>query len=207
MNRSDLRAELSDIGRHVQRQAEGLMQRAALVVARKLNELGPDRLTALAQVSDAQLLAALAAQALENEPSRAGRLARLRLKGAQRFVAMIDAHGGAYGVHEAAQLLGTRPEALHKAAQRGRVLAYKWGGQLRFPVWQFTPEGQVLPGLAEALKALPPDIGARGAARFFLTPGNGGASPTPLDLLRTGEAVARAEVAALARRYLEHTAA
>ncbi len=207
MNRFDLGTELSDISQHVRREAEGLMQRAALTVARKLNELGPEHLTVLAQVSDAQLLAALADQALENEPSRAGRLARLRLKGAQRFVEMIDAHGGVYGIHEAAQLLGARTEAVHKAVQRGRILAYKWGGQLRFPVWQFTPEGRILPGLVEALKALPPDIEARGAARFFLTPSNGGASPTPLDRLRTGETAARAEVVNLARRYLQHTAA
>jgi len=54
---------------------------------------------------------------------------------------------------EAANLRHVTTEANRKAAERGRLLAVKVGGDLRYPRWQFRSDGSVVHGIADVITA------------------------------------------------------
>lgn len=129
------------------------------------------------------------------------RAARMRLKGAERFRALLEAKGGTYSVEDMARVLGTTPDAVRKRAQRRQLLAIKQGKELRFPVFQLAADrDEPLAGLERILAAMksrdPAEI-----ILFLLQPLDG--DETAMDLLRQG-AIERVENAA--RAYLEQLA-
>lgn len=201
-----IQAELESIGRQVPAEALGAVRRIMASVATELASMDRRELAHLVGLTDAELLAQLAEQAIEREPLRYTRLSRMRLKGARRFMALIQAHGGAYTAQESAELMATSIDAVKKAAQRRRLLAFKQQGQWRFPVWQFTTRGEVLPGLTRILKALPAGIGERDAVRFFFVQEERDA-PNALELLQAGSEADIERAERMATRYLEQVAA
>lgn len=129
------------------------------------------------------LLAELAYRMIEHQPLHSARVARMRLRGAQRFASLIERHGGSYRVREVADLMGTSEAAVRKALQRRRLVAFKQDGEWRLPVWQFAADDRPLPGLARVLAALPADLGDRDVIRFLLLGPEGDPASSPLERL------------------------
>ncbi len=88
---------------------------------------------------------------------------------------------------EVAALLRTTRQTPHDRAAANRLLALRDGGQLRFPRWQFDPEGPdgVLDGLPKVLEALNVSAFAKAAWLTSSQPALGGR--TPLEALGAGE--------------------
>jgi hypothetical protein len=88
-----------------------------------------------------------------------------------------------------AKLLGARNrQTANQRAEAGTLLAIRDNGALRFPLWQFDPEGPegVVEGLPAVLKALPmPSDFAR--AVWFVTPKPLLGERTPLAALKDGD--------------------
>lgn len=188
-------------------QAQAAQRRIMVVATAELARMDLQAVTELAAMTDAELLARLAVEVVEQEPLRVSRRARMRLKGAVRFAKLIEVHGGAYSARQAADLLGTSIEAVKKAAQRRALLAFKRQGQWWFPVWQFGDDGEVLPGLTRVLKALPKGVGEHDAVRFFLARSEGEAASTPLELVCQGDEHSLALAERKAERFMEQLAA
>jgi hypothetical protein len=96
---------------------------------------------------------------------------------------------GALTAAEVADLLGAASrQTPHDRAHAGTLLAIRDGGKLRFPIWQFDPEGPdgVLGGLAEAIAELPRQS-PLGRIVWFITPKLRLQNRAPLELLRRGD--------------------
>ena len=106
------------------------------------------------------------------------------------------AEGGSLSAEKVADSLGRTRQGVDYLRREGLIAAWRTTqGKWRYPAWQLTPQGRLLPGLRECLKALntrsewEPVI-------FFLSPRESLKGKRPLDLLRAGrikEAVAAAE--------------
>jgi len=106
------------------------------------------------------------------------------------------AEGGSLSAEELARALGRTRQGIDYLRREGLVLAWRTTrGKWRYPAWQLTAQGGLLPGVRECLKALntrsewEPII-------FFLSPRESLKGQTPLELLRAGrlqEAVDAAE--------------
>jgi hypothetical protein len=106
------------------------------------------------------------------------------------------AEGGSLSAEELARALGRTRQGIDYLRREGLVLAWRTTrGKWRYPAWQLTAQGGLLPGVRECLKALntrsewEPII-------FFLSPRESLKGKTPLELLRAGrlqEAVDAAE--------------
>ena len=71
--------------------------------------------------------------------------------------AVAGAVGPVYETADLVSWLGISRQALHKRVQRHDLLAMKTSdGHTIYPAWQFTTDGKVRPGVAEAVKALAP---------------------------------------------------
>jgi hypothetical protein len=202
-----LQSDLEALQRQLPSEAQATMRRVLASVAGELDRMDPARYRALNGMTDAELLAELARRMIEHQPLHSARVARMRLRGAQRFASLVQRHGGSYRVREAAELMGTSDSAVRKALQRRRLVAFKQDGEWQLPVWQFGRDDQPLPGLSRALKALPPDISDRDVIRFLLLGPEGNPANSPLELLLRNTEAAIEHAERMARRYLEQIAA
>ncbi len=91
-------------------------------------------------------------------------------------------------VKDVTDLLQVGRQTPHDRASAGTLLAIKDNGQLRFPAWQFDPEGSdgVIQGLPEVVQAMRGPISPLAKIKWFLTPKSLLAGRTPLDALREG---------------------
>jgi hypothetical protein len=89
---------------------------------------------------------------------------------------------------QVAELLGTTRQTPHDRVAAATLLAIKDRGQLRFPTWQFDPDGPdgVRTGLPRVLKALSlkSDLGR---LRWFESPKAQLGQRSPIDALRAGD--------------------
>lgn len=94
---------------------------------------------------------------------------------------------GSLSVDEVAALLGTSRQTPHDRAKARTLLAVPDGGRLRFPAWQFDPDGPdgVIEGLPAVLRAL--RISALAAMRWLTRPSAVLDKRTPLAALRSGD--------------------
>lgn len=94
---------------------------------------------------------------------------------------------GALSAPEAARLLGTTRRSVRERAGKGTLLGVPDRGSLRFPHWQFDPEGAsgVVEGLPAALQAL--NTSPLGKASWLTRPSPYFEGQTPLEALRQGE--------------------
>ena len=135
------------------------------------------------------------------DPYAPGAKARALLRGIQ--IARQDLHesGGAFDLAQVTELLGISRQAVDKKVKDDALLAVPGpNGQRRYPVAQFTDEG-VVPGLKQALAALP----SRNAwfRLNFLVNRDPQLGRSPLDLLKAGRT---AEVVEAARHLGEQGA-
>ena len=88
---------------------------------------------------------------------------------------------------EAARLLGTSRQTPHDRTEAGTMLGVHERGGLRFPRWQFDPEGPngVIAGLPLVLSAL--EVSQLAKAAWFVRPNTYLESRTPLEVLKSGE--------------------
>ena len=117
-------------------------------------------------------------------------MAEIRRANLQRaFNARRELLADALDAGEVAELLGVSRQTPHDRAKALTLLAIRDGGKLRFPDWQFDPDGPdgVLGGLPRVLRALDGATNALGRIRWFLTPQSLMDGRTPLDGLRQGE--------------------
>jgi hypothetical protein len=106
------------------------------------------------------------------------------------------AEGGSLSAEELANALGRTRQGIDYLRREGLVVAWRTTqGKWRYPAWQLTAQGGLLPGIRECLKALnthsewEPII-------FFLSPRESLRGKRPLDLLRADhleQAIAAAE--------------
>lgn len=95
----------------------------------------------------------------------------------------------ALGATDVAALLGSASrQTPHDRVVAGSLLAIKDGGRLRYPVWQFDPEGPdgVVEGLPDVLAELPA-MTQLGRISWFVTSKRGLDGRTPIDALRGHE--------------------
>lgn len=111
---------------------------------------------------------------------------------AEGYLALVNAEGGCMSVREAGEVLGagrgfTR-QGVQDRIKRNALLATKTpGGEYVIPRWQFGGDGNVLPGLTDALKTLKdelPGYTPLAAFSFFLQPSPVLGLETPLSFLK-----------------------
>ncbi len=88
---------------------------------------------------------------------------------------------------EVAKMLGTSRQTPHDRAKNGTLLAINEGNLLRFPLWQFDPDGPngVIAGLPQVLRAL--KMSAYSKAVWLTRPHLALNGDCPLDWLRQGK--------------------
>jgi len=117
-------------------------------------------------------------------------MAQIRHENLRRaFDARRELLAGALDVADVADLLGVSRQTPHDRVRAQTMLAIKDGGRLRFPDWQFDPDGPdgVLAGLPQVLHALEGATNALGRVRWFVTPQSLMDGRTPLAGLRDGD--------------------
>lgn len=139
----------------------------------------------LAGLSDSELFVRAVMEMTSVDPMLTTR-ERLKLKGQLRFAELLKNAGGTYSLQEVADLLGTSPAATRKRRDRGNLLAIKIRGHYRYPAWQFTEAGDVIPGIPEVLSGMT-DSDAASQIRFFLTPLSELEGQRPIDWLQEGK--------------------
>lgn len=94
---------------------------------------------------------------------------------------------GALSASEVAQLLGTTRQTPHDRVAAGTMLAVRDQGALRFPAWQFDPQGPhgVVAGLADVLRAF--HVSPMSQASWLTRPNPHLGGVTPMAALRRGE--------------------
>ena len=106
------------------------------------------------------------------------------------------AEGGSLSAEELAHALGRTRQGIDYLRREGLVLAWRTTqGKWRYPAWQLTAQGGLLPGVRECLKALATHSEWEPMI-FFLSPRESLQGKRPLDLLRAGrleEAIAAAQ--------------
>jgi hypothetical protein len=106
------------------------------------------------------------------------------------------AEGGSLSAEELANALGRTRQGIDYLRREGLVLAWRTTqGKWRYPAWQLSAQGGLLPGVRECLKAIATHSEWEPMI-FFLSPRESLQGKRPLDLLRAGrleEAIAAAE--------------
>jgi hypothetical protein len=106
------------------------------------------------------------------------------------------AEGGSLSAEELANALGRTRQGIDYLRREGLVVAWRTTqGKWRYPAWQLTAQGGLLPGVRECLKALATHSEWEPMI-FFLSPRESLKGKRPLDLLRANhleEAIAAAE--------------
>lgn len=130
------------------------------------------------------LLAALAGGPAATEPER---LEREAASVARYFQKRQELLQESLSAPEVARLLGTSRQTPHDRAKAGTLLAVRERGGLRFPRWQFDPNGPdgVLPGFPDVLRAL--NASPLAKVSWFLRPSPYLEGRTPLESLKAGE--------------------
>lgn len=107
---------------------------------------------------------------------------------ARSFARRREVLAGALSAPEVAGLLGTSRQTPHDRARAGTLLGVLERGALRFPAWQFDPEGEggVVGGLAEILGAL--RASPFGKAYWLSRPNPYLGDRAPIEALKEGEA-------------------
>jgi hypothetical protein len=130
-------------------------------------------------------------------------LAEALFRGIEARQRIKEMEGGTLSAEEAGRILGLdSKQAVIDRYNKGRLLGWREKqGSIRFPVWQFQEDGNVLGGLPEALEVLAQNKNLDDWAKvlFFVNPRDSLKNQRPLDLLRKGEAervieLARAQV-------------
>lgn len=98
-----------------------------------------------------------------------------------------DLLAGALKTSDVARLLGRSRQAVHDRVKAGTLLAIDDGGELRYPPWQFDPEGErgVISGLSEVLAAL--RVEPLSKARWLMRPNALFEGRTPLQALKDAD--------------------
>lgn len=131
-------------------------------------------------------------------------LALARLRGLQYRERLLQSEGGTISVAYVASILGLTRQAVDKRRRMGRLIGLNTGRRgYVYPIWQFGPDGSVLPGLELVLAEL------RGhdpwmQVAFMLNANTRLSGETPLAELRRGHVE---EVRRAARAYGEQGAA
>ncbi|MGB5737612.1 MAG: hypothetical protein WBM40_24545, partial [Thiohalocapsa sp.] len=177
--------------------------RSLLSLQDDLSAAGRDR-QLLAQ-DDQTLLTELLIQALRADPLVSKEL-RLGLRGQLALHSLLAKSGGALTAAEVAELFDITEDAVRKRARRGKLLALPRGGRSVYPAFQFDL-GRRCPvsGLDTVLALLDTDS-APAKLRFFLTPDQD-LGAAPIEVLRAGDADARALLQRKARQFGVHLAA
>jgi hypothetical protein len=106
------------------------------------------------------------------------------------------AEGGSLSAEELANALGRTRQGIDYLRREGLIVAWRTTqGKWRYPAWQLTAQGGLLPGVRECLKALDTHSEWEPII-FFLSPRESLQGKRPLDLLRAGrleQAIAAAE--------------
>jgi len=110
-------------------------------------------------------------------------LASLIAKGVEDKQKLIQEAGGLLSVGEVAKARGLTPQAIHKQRRARKLLSVPYGGEEKFPVVQFTNEGQPVPGLSAVLHALRLE-GAWGTLDFLLSPDDELDGLSPIESLK-----------------------
>jgi hypothetical protein len=110
-------------------------------------------------------------------------LASLIAKGVEDKQKLIQEAGGLLSVGEVAKARGLSRQAIHKQRRARKLLSVPYGGEEKFPVIQFTEEGQPLPGLSTVLRALHLE-GAWGTLDFLLSPDDELDGLSPIEMLK-----------------------
>jgi hypothetical protein len=132
----------------------------------------------------AALVTALANGRTYGEHERAGLEISALLRYFQRRRQLLE---GALTAPQVARLLGISRQTPHDRAKSGSLLAVLDRGVLRFPAWQFDPEGPygVVPGLPAVLRAL--RIPPLSKISWLTRPNPYLDGLTPLEALKRGE--------------------
>ena len=117
---------------------------------------------------------------------------QLELDALQRaFAARRALLAGSIEVAQVVEMLGVSRQSVHEREKKGRLLAVRESGRLRFPLWQFDAHGDdgVVPGLPLVLAALDEVAPLPPLAKMsWLQKPNGAlGGKTPLELLRAGQ--------------------
>lgn len=116
-----------------------------------------------------------------------GERTRLELESlAKAFTHRREILAGAVTASEVAALLGTSRQTPHDRVRARTLLAVMDNGALRFPLWQFDPQGSdgVLAGLTQVLKSL--QVSDFAKAAWFMRPNPLLDGLTPAEALRHG---------------------
>lgn len=154
----------------------------------------------LSCADEASALAKMAIHMLKPSSHMPDKRICMELEGALRFWGMLKNAGGLYSTDDVVELLSKTSQAIRKDVDRKKLIRIEWGGEYKFPVFQFE-NGEVLPSIANVLKVLPDSINAIGTVRFFLTPVEEGCNMASIDLLRAGQ---EEYVIAFAKHYQNH---
>lgn len=141
------------------------------------------------KLSPEALASALAAIFRDSVDTRSASLPAATLRGLAAREHLKAEEGGHVSADEARRFLNNVSKTTVLAHYHaGKLLAWKEGRAFRFPVWQFTPEGGLLPGILEILNILhrSPILDDWGKILFFLNPRNSLSGKRPLDHLRAG---------------------
>ena len=152
----------------------------------------------------AQLLVLAANRNLAGGRRPRSAIAAAMVRGAVARRNLEEEEGGSVSAEEARGFLGgITKQAVLDRYSKGRLLGWRGTRQnaVRFPVWQFTPNG-ILPGLYEVIAILrrSPSLDDWGMILFFLNRRDSLRGGRPLDALRQGDIEA---VKSAAEGYLE----
>lgn len=116
---------------------------------------------------------------------------------------LLQRAGGGLSLTEAAKLLGTSRQALHKRVKSGSALGMMEGDELVLPKFQFVEEDDrtsILDGLAKVIKLFDASRAGRWSALQFLIEQDPNLARAPVEVLKTGEVQ---QVANAAAAYLD----
>jgi hypothetical protein len=118
--------------------------------------------------------------------TEASALDRARVRGLRVRQELLEQEGGLVSAAELADLLGISRQAVDDRRKQGQLVALKDAARhFKYPVWQ-SHEGNTLPGLEEALKALD-TTDPMTAIVFYLQPDPRIGGKRPLDAAREGK--------------------
>lgn len=112
---------------------------------------------------------------------------------------LLQRAGGGFSLTEAAKLLGTSRQALHKRVKVGSALGLMDGAELVLPKFQFVEEDgrtSILDGLAKVIKLFNSSKAGRWSALQFLLEQDPNLSAAPVEVLESGEIQKVADAAA-----------
>ncbi len=127
-----------------------------------------------------------------------------RLRGLEARQQILEAEGGTMTVSEVAAMLGITRQAVEKRRKAGKLIALSVGKRgFAYPRWQFTSNGELLPGLEDVLSDLE-EHSAMAQTIFMLRPNTRLDGSRPLDAVRRGQFD---DARRAAQTYLTHGAA